>query len=106
MKSPLILTALMLGLAPGAMTLASPAYAQTAAAEAQVQRVTFVVENMSCALCPVTVKRAMERVDGARLVEIDLKARTATVVFDPDVTSAERIAAASTNAGYPATVRN
>jgi mercuric ion binding protein len=40
------------------------------------------------------------------LVEIDFGARTATVVFDPSVTNAAAIAAASTNAGYPAAARS
>ena len=66
------------------------------------QKVTFIVENMSCALCPVTVKTAMQRVPGVKSVEIDFKAKTATVIFDPSVTTVEAIAAASTNAGYPA----
>jgi mercuric ion binding protein len=38
-------------------------------------------------------------------VRIDFDAKTATVVFDPTVTSVEAIAAASADAGYPATVR-
>ncbi|MFN3973307.1 MAG: cation transporter [Gemmobacter sp.] len=78
-----------------------PAVAQSVAAE---QTVTFLVENMTCALCPVTVKRAMEGVEGVRSVEIDFAARTATVLFDTASTSAEAIAAASANAGYPALV--
>jgi mercuric ion binding protein len=57
---------------------------------------------MTCALCPVTVKRAMEGVEGVRSVEIDFEAQTAAVVFDPSITTEEAIAAASTNAGYPA----
>jgi mercuric ion binding protein len=64
--------------------------------------VTFAVDNMTCALCPVTVKRAMEGVDGVRTVEIDFEARTATVFFDSAATSADAIATASANAGYPA----
>jgi mercuric ion binding protein len=39
-------------------------------------------------------------------VEIDFDAKTATVIFDPTVAAPEAIAAASTNAGYPATARN
>lgn len=63
---------------------------------------TFMVENMTCVLCPVTVKRAMEGVDGVRAVEIDFAARTATVLFDTASTSVEAIANASANAGFPA----
>jgi mercuric ion binding protein len=56
-------------------------------------------------LCPVTVKKAMERVCGVRSVQIDLAARTATVVFDPSATTVGAIAASSADAGYPATVK-
>lgn len=66
------------------------------------QTTTFAIENMTCALCPVTVKTAMEHVVGVQSVEIDFEAKTATVVFDPSVTTPEAIAAASTNVGYPA----
>ena len=80
-------------------TAAVPASAQYAAA---AQTVTFVIDNMTCALCPITVKRAMEGVKGVRAVVINFEARTATVVFDMAVTSADAIATASANAGYPA----
>ena len=78
------------------------ARAQTIAAE---ETVTFAVDNMTCALCPVTVKRAIAGVEGVRAVDIDFAARTATVVFDAAVTSAEALSTASTNTGNPAIVR-
>jgi mercuric ion binding protein len=46
----------------------------------------------------------MEGVAGVRTVEIDFEARTATVIYDSAATSADAIAAASANAGYPARV--
>lgn len=71
-------------------------------AVAREQTITFAIENMTCGLCPVTVKKAMEGVTGVKSVTVDFEAKTATVVFDPSATSAADIAAASTNAGYPA----
>lgn len=68
-----------------------------------VRTVSFSIENMTCALCPVTVKSAMAGVDGVKSVEINFDAKTALVVFDPSITTPEAISAASTNAGYPAT---
>lgn len=94
-----ILVVALLGLTAVAPIAVVPSAAQSVATE---QTVTFAVENMTCALCPVTVKRAMEGVEGVRAVEIDFEARTATVVFDTAATSVEAIAAASANAGYPA----
>lgn len=73
---------------------------QTAAAE---RTVTFTVEKMTCAACPITVRQAMQKVEGVKSVTVDFETKTATVVFDPAVTTPEQIAAASTNAGYPAT---
>ena len=84
----------------------APAAAQSASQQvAAAQTRTFAIQNMTCALCPVTVKRAMEGVEGVRSVNIDFDAKTATVVFDPSVTNSDAIATASTNAGYPASVR-
>ncbi len=96
-----ILALALFGLTAMAPVTAIPAAAQSVAAE---QTLTFAVDNMTCALCSVTVKRAMEGVEGVRAVEIDFEARTATVVFDTAATSADTIAAASANAGYPARV--
>jgi mercuric ion binding protein len=96
-----ILALALFGLTAVVPITAIPVAAQTVAAE---QTVTFAVDNMTCALCPVTVKRAMEGVAGVRAVEIDFDARTATVILDTAATSADAIATASANAGYPARV--
>lgn len=96
-----ILALALFGLTAVAPITAIPAAAQAVAAE---QTVAFAVDNMTCALCPITVKRAMEGVEGVHAVEIDFEAGTATVVFDTAVTNADAIATASANAGYPARV--
>lgn len=109
MKRPLVIAVSLLALGAAGLlsaTAFSPLAAQSTTTEvAATQSATLAVENMTCALCPVTVKKAMERVNGVRSVNIDFAAKTATVVFDPAVTSVEAIAAASTNAGYPATIK-
>lgn len=99
MKKLLVLVLLAVSGAPAITAI--PATAQSVATE---QTVTFTVDNMTCALCPVTVKAAMEGVEGVRAVDIDFEARTATVIFDPAATSADAVATASANAGYPARV--
>ncbi|MEO1169830.1 MAG: heavy metal-associated domain-containing protein [Pseudomonadota bacterium] len=69
---------------------------------ADLQAASFAVENMTCATCPITVRRAMRGVDGVHDVTINFEAKTATARFDPDRTTTNAIAAASTEAGYPA----
>jgi periplasmic mercuric ion binding protein len=76
----------------------------SAADVANYETLTFNIENMTCATCPITVKKSMKKVEGVKDVGVDFEAKTATVKFDPAVTSAQEIGAASTNAGYPATV--
>ena len=82
--------------------LSARAETPTSHAESQQQSVVFAIENMTCALCPVTVKKSMSKVDGVQSVKVDFEAKTATVRFDPARTSLAAIAAASTNVGYPA----
>ncbi len=64
---------------------------------------SFAVAKMDCPVCPVTVTLAIKKLDGVTDVIVNFDAKTATVTFDDAVTSSSAIAAASTNAGYPAT---
>lgn len=88
----------------GLPVLAPATFAQSAIEAAQSEA-TFYVDNMTCALCPVTVKAAMSGVAGVKSVKIDFPTRTAHVVFDPGLTDAAAIAHASEQAGYPAAVQ-
>ena len=64
--------------------------------------VTLAVANMTCALCPITVSKAIEGVDGVTEVSVEYATKHAIVRFDDAVTAWEKIAQASTNAGFPA----
>jgi periplasmic mercuric ion binding protein len=63
------------------------------------------VQNMTCGLCPVTVKKSLERVPGVSQARIDFAGKTATVTFDADRTSSAVLIKATTDAGYPSSVR-
>ncbi|ANK81415.1 MAG: heavy metal transporter [Rhizobiales bacterium NRL2] len=105
MKRPLIVATAAVVLGIGASLFLVPqsqVNAQSTNVATETATATFAIENMTCALCPITVRKAMEGVEGVRSVQTDLEARTATAVFDPRVVSPADIAAASTNAGYPA----
>ena len=68
--------------------------------------VTFDVQEMTCATCPIAVRKAMERVDGVTQVEVSLDDHSAIVTFDSSATTAAAIGQASTDVGFPATVRD
>lgn len=103
-KLPLFAVIAALGLSIAVAIHYIPPAVTSVAAEVspQQQTATLAVENMTCAMCPVTVRKAMENVKGVKSVDVDFSTKTATVVYDPAITAVEKIAAASTNAGYPA----
>jgi mercuric ion binding protein len=68
------------------------------------ETVKFTVEKMTCATCPIAVRKAMERVDGVKAVSVDFDSKTAVVIFDSKKTTANAIGAASTDVGFPASV--
>lgn len=67
--------------------------------------ITLDVKNMTCELCPVTVKKALEKTPGVTKAQIDFAKKTATVTFDPDVSTVAALTQSTTNAGYPSTAR-
>ena len=61
---------------------------------------------MTCALCPIIVKNALEKVPGVTNVKVDFEKKTADVTFDPDKASPATLTKATSDAGYPSTVHN
>jgi len=72
-----------------------------AALGATAQTVVLDVQNMTCELCPITVKKALGNVPGVADTKIDLTTKTATVKFDPDKADVAALVKATTNAGFP-----
>jgi mercuric ion binding protein len=72
------------------------------AALAGERTVTLAVDKMTCAACPITVEKAIKGVTGVKSVKVSYEKKAAEVVFDDAKTTVDAIAAASTNAGYPA----
>ena len=44
---------------------------------AEFKSVTLAVPGMSCPVCPITVRKALEKIDGVHEVNVDLESRTA-----------------------------
>ena len=70
------------------------------------QTVVLDVQNMTCELCPITVKKALDKVPGVADTKIDFAKKTATVKFDPERANVAALVKATTNAGYPSTAHN
>lgn len=76
----------------------------SAAAFAAERTAAFVVENMTCSTCPLTIKVAVKKIGGVKDVQVNYERKTATVVYDDARTTTEAIAAAMNDAGFPATL--
>lgn len=75
----------------------------TGPASAAEARVTLAVSNMTCATCPIAVRTAIRRVPGVEAVEVDFDRKIAIVTYDDALVNIEMLAAASRDAGFPAT---
>lgn len=76
----------------------------SAPAWAAAKTVTLAVPGMSCAACPITVKKALSRVDGVIKTDVSLEKHTAVVTYDDAKTDTFALIQATTDAGYPSDV--
>ncbi len=88
-----LLAALLIGL-PVSAFAASP---QTAVLD---------VQNMTCSMCSVTIRKALEKVPGVIDATVDYEHKTATVKYDGEKTTPSALTKATTNAGFPSTVHS
>lgn len=70
-----------------------------AAAESKV--VQLSVPGMTCEFCPITIRKALNKVPGVIKATSDFATKSATVTFNPNKTNIETLTKATANAGYP-----
>ena len=76
-----------------------------AASAGAPQTTLLEVQNMTCAVCPITVKKSLLAVPGVSDVAIDFASKTARVTFDPGKAKPADLTTATAHAGYPSTVQ-
>ena len=62
--------------------------------------VVLDVPGMTCKFCPITIRKALQRVPGVIEAKSDYASKTAVVTFDPDKTNVSALTEATANAGY------
>lgn len=80
-------------------------FGQSNAALAGSRTITLSVPGMDCEVCPITVKKAIQKVDGVEKVSATYKPKEAVVTFDDSRASVEKLLEATAKAGYPATLK-
>ena len=87
------------------LALATAALLPLGTLAATPQTAVLDVQNMTCGLCPVTVKQALQRVPGVTEAKVDFDKKTASVRVDADRVDAAALVKATTEAGFPSTAR-
>jgi mercuric ion binding protein len=76
------------------LVLMSPAWASP-------KTVTLNVSGMTCEACPITVKKALQKVPGVSKIDVQYEKKQVVVTFDDTKTGVDALVKATTNAGYP-----
>ncbi|MDP3307078.1 mercury resistance system periplasmic binding protein MerP [Methylotenera sp.] len=77
----------------------------TTPALATMKTVTLSVPGMTCSVCPITVKKALTKVEGVTKTDVNFKKREAAVTFDDTKANIQTLTKATSDAGYPSTLR-
>ena len=78
----------------GVLLLTGPAWASP-------KTVTLNVSGMTCEACPITVKKALQKVPGVSKINVLYEKKQVVVTFDDSKTDTDALVKATTNAGYP-----
>lgn len=89
---------ILLSIAVALSFLAAPAPAPASAAP---KTVTLSVRGMTCAACPITIKKALRNVAGVQKVEVSYEKKEAVVTFDDAKVNVDALTEATKRAGYP-----
>lgn len=87
------------------VVLLTAALTSAAAMATGTQTATLDVKNMDCAVCPITVRKALEKVPGVESAKVDFKTKRAVVAFDPAKTTSDALTKATADAGFPSSVK-
>nr|WP_198244739.1 heavy metal-associated domain-containing protein [methane-oxidizing endosymbiont of Gigantopelta aegis] len=98
-KNTLLISTLLISSA-----LFTNAISATSQVTQQLKSVTLDVQNMTCAMCKITIRKALEKVAGVKNATVDFNKKTVTIQFEPKRTSVQELIKATTNVGYPASV--
>jgi len=87
-----------------AVVLTTSLLALAGVAAAATRSVTLSVPGMTCAACPITVKKALNGVAGVTKADVNYEKKEAVVTYDDTKTNVEALTKATADAGYPSTV--
>ena len=69
------------------------------------QTAVLDVQNMTCSVCPITVKKALSKIEGVVEAKVIWEPKEAVVTYDDTKTTPAALTKATENAGYPSTIK-
>jgi len=72
--------------------------------EMSQRTVTLSIPTMTCPVCPITVKKSLEKVSGVSKVKVDFETKTAIVTFNSQKVEIKALTKATMDAGFPSQV--
>lgn len=78
----------------------------TGLGHAATRTVTLSVPGMYCEVCPITVRKALEKVPGVSKVSVSFQKKEAVVTFDDAKTHVKALEDATFEAGYESKVKD
>lgn len=69
------------------------------------QSVILSIPGMDCPVCPITIKKSLEKVAGVKSVDVSYENKTAAVSFDDQSADVKSLLKATENVGYPSTLK-
>ena len=87
------------------MSFSSVSALESANTQTALQTVTLDVQKMDCPMCKITISRALKKVGGVTEAKVDYNSKTAIVTFDPNKSNVEGLIQATTNVGYPSSLK-
>lgn len=70
------------------------------------QSVILSVPSMTCAVCPITVKKSLQLVKGVKVVNVIYENKIVEVSFDNKLTDIKSLLEATEKAGYPSVLKS
>ncbi len=95
-----IFAILLLGLAVQPVISAE----QAVQTERQMQQISLDIQGMSCALCPITIRKKLEKTPGVIEAKVDFDKKMALVKYDATKVNAQGLIDAITSIGYGASL--
>lgn len=72
---------------------------------AAIKTVTLSVPGMTCSACPITVKKTLAKIEGVTKTDVNFRKREVVVTFDDTKANIQMLTKATSDAGYPSTLR-